>query len=138
MTIEDYEEAFALWNEIPMMGLRSLDDSYEGISKFLLRNPDTNFIAQINHRTVGVILSGHDGRRAFIYHMAVKEGARRKGIGKQLVEVTLKALKNQGINKVALVSFSNNKLGNQFWESMGFSERDDLVYRNKSINDDNI
>ena len=41
--------------------------------------------------------------------------------------------KKEGINKVALVVFDNNNTGNKFWESQGFTTREDLIYRNKNI-----
>ena len=138
MGIEDYEGVLKIWNEGSIIGMRNLDDSYEGILKFLNRNPNTNFVAEIENKIVGVILSGHDGRRGYIYHMGVKGKERRNGIGKQLVEKALDALREEGINKVALVAFKSNDLGNQFWESMGFIQREDLIYRNKSINESNI
>jgi ribosomal protein S18 acetylase RimI-like enzyme len=60
------------------------------------------------------------------------------GSGKALVNAPMEALKEEGINKAALVVFSTNELGNSFWEAQGFEERKDLVYRNKSINSSNI
>jgi len=41
MTIDDYEAVYNLWINTPGMGLNNLDDSYEGISKYLVRNPNT-------------------------------------------------------------------------------------------------
>jgi len=83
-------------------------------------------------------LSGHDGRRGYIHHTAVNDTVRKQGIGTALVNAAIEALKKQGINKVALVAFSTNKLGNSFWESQGFKDRNDLVCRNKSLNYNNI
>lgn len=83
-------------------------------------------------------MSGHDGRRGYIHHTSVNDTVRKQGIGTALVNTAIEALKEQGINKVALVAFRTNKLGNSFWESQGFVERTDLVYRNKSLNDNNI
>ena len=68
MTINDYEELFELWQNTANMGLRSLDDSKEGISCFLKRNPNTNFVVYEDGQLVGAILCGHDGRRGYIYH----------------------------------------------------------------------
>lgn len=137
MSIEDYDKVYELWTNTEGMGMRSLDDSFEGIQKFLKRNPSTNYIAQVENKIIGVILCGHDGRRGYIYHAAVKTDYRRKGIGQALVNAALDALKKEGINKVALVAFSSNDLGNKFWKSIGFDERNDLVYRNLSINKNN-
>lgn len=135
MVIDDYEEIYNLWISCSGMGLNNLDDSKNGIEKFLNRNPDTCFAALIDGKIVGTILVGNDGRRGYIYHTAVNPKYQRQGIGAGLVKASLNALKEQGINRVALVVFERNKSGNAFWESMGFSVRDDLVYRNKTINE---
>ncbi len=133
MTISDYNQVYELWINTPGMGQNNLDDSKEGIDRYLKRNPSTCFVAEDEGKIIGVIMSGHDGRRGFIHHTAVLETYRRQGIGKKLVDKALNALEQEGINKVALVVFEKNKLGNSFWENMGFESRNDLVYRNKSI-----
>lgn len=137
LSIEDYDKVYQLWTNTKGMGMRSLDDSYEGIEKFLKRNPTTNYIAQVENKIIGVILCGHDGRRGYIYHTAVDSDYRGKGIGKKLVSAALDALKKEEINKVALVVFNSNDLGNKFWQALGLDKRDDLIYRNLSINQNN-
>jgi len=137
MLIEDYDAVFNLWDTTAGMGMRTLDDSLEGITKFLVRNPNTCFVAELDNQIVGVILCGQDGRRGYIYHTAVKLDCRKRGIGTALVNATLEALKKEQINKVALVVFTTNSLGNKFWENIGFEMRDDLVYRNISLNTQN-
>ncbi len=138
ITISDYEKVYELWTKIEGIGMRSIDDSKEGISKFLARNPNSNFVAIIDDTIVGTILSGHDGRRGYIYHTAVDIKYRGNEIGKLLVNRALEALEKEGINKVSLVVFKTNDIGNSFWSAMGFEERSDLNYRNKSININNI
>ena len=133
MTIDDYDKVYELWMSCKNMGFNNLDDSREGIEKYLNRNPSTCFIAEQEDAVVGVILSGHDGRRGFIHHMAVAESCRRQGIASVLLESALAALKNEGINKVALLVFNRNETGNAFWERQGFTKRDDVSYRNKSL-----
>jgi ribosomal protein S18 acetylase RimI-like enzyme len=132
MTIDDYEQAYALWL-LCGNGLNDKDDSREGIDKYLKRNPTTSFVAVCDGKVVGVLLCGHDGRRGIIQHACVSPDHRRFGIGKRLVELGLDALKEEGITKVLLVAFKKNIGGNAFWESMGFSLRDDLNYRNKAL-----
>ena len=133
MTIEDYDKVYALWLSCRGMGLNDVDDSREGIARYLKRNPDTCFVAEEEGEIAGVILTGHDGRRGYIYHTAVHPGCRRRGIGAQLVEAAMEALKRNGISKVALVAFARNEAGNAFWERMGFEERTDLTYRNRAL-----
>ena len=135
MNIEDYEKVYDLWIHTKGMGLNTTDDSREGIDKYLHRNPNTCFVAEDNGEIVGVIMSGHDGRRGFIHHTAVKTEYREKGIGKKLVDSALTALEAEGIHKAALVAFEKNITGNLFWEKIGFTVRDDLVYRNKNIHE---
>lgn len=137
MKISNYEDIFILWTSTPGMGLRNLDDSKEGIDKFLRRNPTTNFIAEEDGEIVGSILCGHDGRRGYIYHTTVDMRYRGKGIGKNLVKSVINALKREGINKAAIVVFTNNEVGNGFWRSMGWEKREDLNYYNLSINKEN-
>ena len=133
MTIADYDSVYDLWINTPGMGLNNIDDSREGIGRFLARNPETCFVAENDGKIAGVIICGNDGRRGYIYHTAVLPDYRKHGIATELVENALKALEHEGISKAALVVFDNNTLGNAFWEHIGFSTRDDLVYRNKSI-----
>jgi ribosomal protein S18 acetylase RimI-like enzyme len=112
------------------MGLNNLDDTPEGITRYLQRNPSTCFAAEEEGELMGVILSGHDGRRAFIYHLAVAETWQRRGIGSALLQAALQALRAEGIHKAALVVMARNLKGNAFWEKVGFTPRPDLVYRN--------
>lgn len=123
MIIEDYDDVYRLWTLTKGMGLNNLDDTKTGINIFLQRNPNTCFVATFHNEIIGTIISGHDGRRGYIYHTAVSEKFRKKGIGQKLVTSSLSALKTEGINKVALVVFSKNKLGNLFWEKIGFRKR---------------
>ena len=132
MTIDDYEAAYELWIRCGN-GLNDKDDSREGIDKYLKRNPNTSYVAVLDKKVVGVILSGHDGRRGIIQHACVSPDCRRMGIGKKLVDLALEALKKEGINKVLLVAFKKNEAGNAFWESQGFTLREDLNYRNKAL-----
>lgn len=133
MQISDYDSIYNLWINTPGMGLNSVDDSKEGIEKFLKRNPATCFVAEEDSKIVGVIMAGNDGRRGYIYHTAVLPEFRGKYVAKTLVENAMAALEKEGITKVALVVFEKNQNGNGFWEKIGFTVRNDLIYRNKTI-----
>ena len=133
MELEDYEDVYSLWLNTPNMGMNSLDDSKSGIAKYLLRNPNTCFVAERDGSIVGVVLSGHDGRRGYIYHAAVATTEQQQGIGTTLVGTAIAALEREGIHKVALLALRKNDAGNAYWEKQGFTTRDDLIYRNKTI-----
>lgn len=138
MSAEDYGALYRLWAGTPGMGLRSLDDSAQGIARFLARNPTTCFIACEGPRLVGSILCGHDGRRGYIYHTAVDPQSRQQGVGRALVNASLCALRQEGIHKAALLVFRRNRAGNDFWEALGFEAREDICYRNLSLSDENV
>ena len=133
MQISDYDGVYDLWLHTPGMGLNTTDDSRDGIEKYLRRNPATSFVAEADGAIIGVIMAGHDGRRGYIHHTAVRPEYREQGVAKQLVEHAMAALEAEGIHKVALVVFRRNETGNGFWEHIGFDERTDLVYRNRNI-----
>ena len=109
MTIDDYDAVCACCMSCTGMGLNTIDDSRDGIAKYLARNPTTCFVDERDGRITGVIIAGHDGRRGYIYHT------------------------DEGIAKVALVVFARNADGNAFWQRLGFTSRDDLTYRNKAL-----
>ena len=135
MALNDYAKVYSLWLSTPNMGLNNLDDSKEGIEKYLARNPSTCFVAEKDGNIIGVILAGHDGRRGFIHHAAVSSSEQRSGLGSALVNAALSALRNEGICKAILVVFKKNEKGNNFWEKTGFTVRDDLVYRDRALVD---
>ena len=138
MTIEDYDRVRALWMKIKGFGIRSVDDSREGVERFLKRNPETSVVAEEDGKIVGAILCGHDGRRGCLYHVCVDEQYRMRGIGKAMVVFAMEALKREQINKVSLIAFTKNDIGNAFWKEIGWTGREDLNYYDFTLNEENI
>ena len=138
MKIEDYDGVYTLWKKIKGFGIRSIDDSKSGVERFLKRNPTTSVVAVEDGKIVGSILCGHDGRRDCLYHVCVDEKYRRRGIGKAMVVQSMQALKAEKINKVSLIAFTKNDVGNAFWNTIGWTERLDLNYYDFTLNEKNI
>ncbi len=120
MTTEDYGQVFQLWESVPEIRTDPINDSEAGISKYLLRNPDTSFIAKDGKRVIGAILAGHDGRKGVLHHTAVAKEYRGKGIGTALVGAVLNAYRDININKAAFTMLDGNDDGEDFWGKMGF------------------
>ena len=135
MTPADHTAVYALWLRTPGMGLKDLDDGPEGFCRFLKRNPNTCFVAEEDGTIIGALMAGHDGRRGAMHHLAADAVHRNRGIGTALVEAAMAALEKEGIHKVNLVVFARNEIGNAFWDSRGFSRRDDIVIRDKLIHE---
>ena len=138
MTIDDYEKVHSLWMTIKGFAIRSIDDSKEGVERFLRRNPSTSVVAEEDGMIVGAILCGHDGRRGCLYHVCVHPDYRLRGIGKSMVVFCMKALKDEHISKVSLIAFTANDIGNAFWKTIGWTKREDLNYYDFVLNSDNI
>jgi N-acetylglutamate synthase len=138
MTIEDYDQVYALWKSISGFAMRSIDDSRQGVASFLKRNPTTSVVAVEDGKVVGTILCGHDGRRGCCYHVCVSPDYRRRGIGKSMVVHAMEALHKENISKVSLIAFTKNDVGNTFWNQMGWTKREDLNYYDFVLNTENI
>lgn len=138
MTMDDFEQVHNLWMEISGFGIRSIDDSKEGVERFIRRNPTTSMVAEMDGRIVGAILCGHDGRRAGLYHVCVREAYRKHRIGQKLVERCLEALKKEKISKVNLIAFKKNEVGNRFWQKLGWKYCDNVNYYECVLNEENV
>ncbi len=132
MRIGDYSGAYSLWKCLPGMGL-SRADEFENIKIFLRKNPKTCFIAEEHDRLIGTVLGGSDGRRGYIYHLAVHPEFQRRGIGKQLIQNCLEAFRNQDIMKCHIFVISSNREGIKFWKKIGWVMRDDILVMSREL-----
>lgn len=126
MTIEDYDEVLALWQATPGLGLTAADER-EAIARYLDRNPGMSFVARLDGELAGTVISGHDGRRGYLHHLAVAERCRGAGIGAALVRRVLGTMAAAGMERTHLFVHANNAIGLRFWERAGCRRRDDIV-----------
>ena len=122
MTETDIEPALALWHGTEGMGLSDAD-SPEALAVYLRRNPGLSVVAEVDGRLAGTALCGHDGRRGYLYHVAVDRARRGRGLGRALVQACLDGLAAQGIRKCHLLVLSANAGGLAFWEHAGWTRR---------------
>lgn len=130
--INDYEEVHALWQKT-FPGTNDSSYDKEPVARFLERNPETCFVARAEGKVMGVILCGQDGRRGYIYHFAVAEDQRGRGIGKLLLKKTETTLREMGIQKVQLSVFRTNTPAEAFYRHSGFDRRDELHLYTKTL-----
>jgi len=125
-TMDDISAAYQLWQGSAGVGLSGADEP-PAISAFLQRNPGCSFVAvAAPDRLAGTILCGHDGRRGYLYHLAVAPAHRRQGIATELVQRSLSALAVAGIQKCHLFIFHENETGLAFWQAIGWTLRHDI------------
>ena len=125
MTIEDYDEVYAMWLITSRRALSSADERGQ-IERYLKRNEGLSQVAVVDGKIVGTVLAGHDGRRGFIHHMAVLPEYRRRHIGHALAEKAIAKIKSEGIEKTHIFCYRDNETGQKFWRDFGFVKRDDI------------
>jgi ribosomal protein S18 acetylase RimI-like enzyme len=132
VTLRAFEEpqidaVLALWQGMDGVGL-GLADTPHDLAMFLSRNAGLSPIAlDANGDVVGAALCGHDGRRGYLYHVAVRESSRGQGIGRLLVDYCRAALERVGIGRVSIHVFANNASAIRFWAHLGWQPREDLI-----------
>ncbi|KFE53746.1 GNAT family N-acetyltransferase [Pseudomonas syringae] len=124
MTLSDYDAVLQLMRDTPGISLRDAD-SRDSTERYLQRNPDLSFIAEVNGVLCGCIMSGHDGRRGYLQHLLVLPEYRRQGIANALVERCVSSLEALGIHKCHLDVFKTNTTAARYWQSQGWKLRDD-------------
>ena len=127
MTIEDYDEIYALW-QITSKRALSEADSRENIERYLTRNPQMSVVAVCDGKIVGTVLAGHDGRTGFIHHTAVHPDYRRRHIGRALAQSAVERISESGINKTQIYCYKDNSTGQSFWQSVGFNRTDNVLF----------
>ena len=126
MVIGDFDQVVELWRSTEGIGM-SDSDSPEAIADFLSRNPNLSLTARLESgRLVGAVLCGHDGRRGYLYHLAVTRDFRHQGIAKALLDRCLAGLRALGIQKCSIFVYENNSDGQAFWTHNGWKRRADL------------
>jgi ribosomal protein S18 acetylase RimI-like enzyme len=133
LTLRDYPRVMALWEATEGMGMGP-SDSRESIALFLRRNRGLSLVAMEGKTLVGAVLCGHDGRRGFLYHLAVAPTHRGRGLGKKLALKCLAGLRAQGIHKCHIVVYTHNTEGQKFWQKIGWEKRGNLLIMSRNPN----
>jgi len=126
LTIDRYPEVLELMRRTPGMCVRA-SDSLEATAQFLARNPGLSFVAIVDGRVVGCAMCSQDGRRAYLQHVLVDDGFRRRGIARSLIDRCLQALAPHRIERVHLDVLADNQPAHAYWLNRGWKRRDDIV-----------
>lgn len=125
LTVKDLDEALALWRRTEGVGLTEADTP-DLLALFLERNPGLSVVVETDGKVVGTVLCGNDGRRGFLYHLAVAPEHRRAKLGIAMVKFCLEALAKQRVPKCNILVLADNESGKKFWKATGWKTRGDL------------
>jgi N-acetylglutamate synthase len=126
MEAHDLPAVLALWQACDGVGL-SPGDEPESLVAILARNAGLSAVAtNTQGNVIGAVLVGHDARRGYLYHLAVDERHRGRGIARALVQRALAGLRAVGIRRCTIVVLAHNEQGASFWKHLGWSAREDL------------
>jgi N-acetylglutamate synthase len=121
--IEDYDAAVELWKRVEGLDVAEGDDR-ESIRRFLKQNAGLSRVATDGSTIVGAVLCGHDGRRGYIYHLAVDPKYQGRGVGKRLIDECLAGLKRVGLERANILVAKDNPRGLEFWRRCGWEDLD--------------
>jgi ribosomal protein S18 acetylase RimI-like enzyme len=124
--IEDYKTAVELWKRVEGVEIAEGDDR-EGVARFLARNPGLSRVATDGSTMIGVAFCGNDGRRGYIYHLAIDPNYRGRGVGKRLVGECLESLRRLGLQRANIMVATDNPRGREFWTKCGWEELDGAI-----------
>ena len=120
-SITDYDAALELWQRVEGLEIAEGDDK-EGVANFLVRNPGLSRVATDGPAIIGVVLCGNDGRRGYIYHLAVDPVYQTRGLGKRLMGECLDGLRRAGLKRALILVAHDNPRGRKFWLRHGWEE----------------
>jgi ribosomal protein S18 acetylase RimI-like enzyme len=130
--IDDCEKAVALWEKIDGVEICE-GDSREEIGEYLKRNPGLSRVAEVDGAIVGAALCGHDGRRGWIYHLAVAGEYQGLGVGKQLVDDCVDGLRKIGLKRAIILVAGDNPAGHQFWLRNDWEDIDGAIAMTREL-----
>ncbi|MEX1170961.1 MAG: GNAT family N-acetyltransferase [Chloroflexota bacterium] len=117
----DGETLRALWTA---QGFRLIADDDAGLARFAARNPGLFVVAVDGSEIVGSVLGGWDGRRGWLYHVAVAPSHRRRGLATELVGLVEGRLRLLGCQRCLVIVEAANDDALRFWTTLGYDRRD--------------
>jgi ribosomal protein S18 acetylase RimI-like enzyme len=118
-TMDDYPVVHVLWQRGDLW-MRPSDGPEATLLK-LARDPGLFLVARDGDgRVVGTVMGGWDGRRAYVYHLAVAPERRREGIGDALMDELEKRFVALGAVKAKLQILVENETSRAFFARRGY------------------
>lgn len=132
MKLSDFNQVYTLWQKV---GLDLMDYQKEEKEFFLMLqlNPNTCLVGLENKQIIGSVLGLFNGKRGWIYHLAIHPHYQRRGYGTLLYKKAEEELKKRGAQRLNLgVLYTNLKIL-PFYEKCGYEVVNDALWLGKNI-----
>ena len=122
-TAADVDALLSLW-AIAAENASRPRDSAPAVRMLLARDPEACLVACADGRLVGSLIAGWDGWRAHLYRLAVHPDARRRGVGRALLNAGAQRLKELGATRIDAMVLDDNELGQSLWRQTGYQPQE--------------
>jgi len=119
----DIPAMLAFWRNTPGLGV---GDEEASLRDFIRRNPTTCLLVKSGDSIVSTVMGGFDGRRGYIYHLAVHPDYQRRGWGTKMLQEVIIRLEELKAEKIHLFVFKDNQVAQAFYESQAWVKRHDI------------
>lgn len=132
MTVSDIPTVCQVWKKSGL-AISDYDREQYELVMVLTMNPQTCLVASVGKSTVGTIIGAFNGRRAWIYHLAVLPEWQSQGVGSLLLSTVEATAKHLGATRILLgVGWSNMKVV-PFYTKSGYSAMMDMFIMQKNL-----
>lgn len=132
MTINDFPELLSLW-DMAGLGVSNKKREEKEFNMLIQWNPDSCFKVVKNGSIIGSVIGAFNGRRSWIYHLAIHPKFQQKGLGSKLVKKLESKLKQKGVTKIILGVSMTNLSVVSFYEKHNFKIMNDAILMEKDL-----
>lgn len=132
MTMKDFNQMYLLWKKVDL-SIKELETEKEQTGQMIKLNPVSNFVAMERRKIIGTVFGTFNGRRGWIYRLAVHPNFQKKGLGSLLLKKAETALKKMGVRRVLLGIDEYNYKVIKFYKKCGYREIDDAIFMGKNL-----
>lgn len=128
MKPEEYNSLIDVWRSAGLRWYREDGvDSEESIRQQILSGNCTVFLADLDGRPVGAVITSYDGRYGWLWRLAVSDQFKRRGLASRLIQYAEECLKKQGAKTFMAILHKDNEPSKRLFSLLGYSLETDLL-----------
>jgi len=129
----DREALVSLWSICELT--RPWNNPHRDIDRKLARDGDNLLVLEQGGQLIASVMVGYEGHRGWVNYLAVHPDHRRQGLGRLLMDVAERRLRDLGCAKLNLQVRASNETATEFYRQIGYTV-DDVVSLGKRLEHD--